>query len=89
MGNEFYALWLNRRMVYSCAYFETGEDIDTAQGAKLDLLCRKLRLEPGESLLGIGCGWGNLVLHAAECYGVRPPSPARTLPKPGRGPLPH
>ena len=59
-------------MVYSCAYFETGEDIDTAQGAKLDLLCRNLRLEPGGSLLDIGCGWGSLVLHAAECYGVRP-----------------
>jgi cyclopropane-fatty-acyl-phospholipid synthase len=72
VGNEFYALWLDGRMVYSCAYFETGEeDIDTAQGAKLDLLCRKLRLEPGESLLDIGCGWGSLVLHAAERYGVR------------------
>jgi cyclopropane-fatty-acyl-phospholipid synthase len=72
VGNEFYALWLDGRMVYSCAYFETGEeDIDTAQGAKLDLLCRKLRLEPGESLLDIGCGWGSLMLHAAERYGVR------------------
>ena len=72
VGNEFYALWLDRRMVYSCAYFETGEEgIDTAQEAKLDLICRKLRLKPGESLLDIGCGWGSLVLHAAERYGVR------------------
>jgi cyclopropane-fatty-acyl-phospholipid synthase len=72
VGNQFYALWLDGRMVYSCAYFETGEeDIHTAQVAKLDLICRKLRLEPGESLLDIGCGWGSLVLHAAERYGVR------------------
>ena len=72
VGNEFYALWLDGRMVYSCAYFETGEeDIHAAQEAKLDLICRKLRLAPGESLLDIGCGWGSLVLHAAERYGVR------------------
>jgi cyclopropane-fatty-acyl-phospholipid synthase len=72
VGNKFYALWLDGRMVYSCAYFETGEeDIHAAQGAKLDLICRKLRLEPGESLLDIGCGWGSLVLYAAERYGVR------------------
>jgi cyclopropane-fatty-acyl-phospholipid synthase len=72
VGNEFYALWLDGRMAYSCAYFETGdEDIDVAQEAKLDLICRKLRLKPGESLLDIGCGWGSLVLHAAERYGAR------------------
>src|SRR5919202_2802783 len=72
VGNEFYALWLDRRMVYSCAYFETGAgDLDAAQEAKRDLICRKLRLKPGESLLDIGCGWGSLVLHAAERYGVR------------------
>ncbi|MEW6635384.1 MAG: cyclopropane-fatty-acyl-phospholipid synthase family protein [Actinomycetota bacterium] len=71
-GNDFYALWLDRRMVYSCAYFPTGEeDIDAAQEAKLDLICRKLRLQPGESLLDIGCGWGSLVLYAAGNYGVR------------------
>ena len=71
VGNEFYALWLDSRMVYSCAYFETGEeDIHAAQEAKLDLICRKLRLKPGETFLDIGCGWGSLVLHAAEHYGA-------------------
>ncbi len=71
VGNDFYRLWLDSRMVYSCAYFETGaEDIDTAQRAKLDHVCRKLRLTPGERLLDIGCGWGALVLHAARHYGV-------------------
>jgi cyclopropane-fatty-acyl-phospholipid synthase len=72
VGNDFYRLWLDRRMVYSCAYFQTGaEDIDAAQEAKLDLLCRKLRLQPNERFLDIGCGWGGLVQFAAERYGVR------------------
>lgn len=71
LGNEFYSLWLDRRMVYSCAYFPTGtEDLDAAQTAKLDHLCRKLRLAPGERLLDIGCGWGGLVRYAAAHYGV-------------------
>ena len=71
VGNSFYKLWLDRRMVYSCAYFRTPEDsLETAQVAKLDLICRKLRLEPGERLLDIGCGWGGLIMHAAEHYGV-------------------
>jgi cyclopropane-fatty-acyl-phospholipid synthase len=71
VGNDFYALWLDRRMVYSCAYFSTGaEDIDTAQEAKLEHICRKLRLQPGERLLDIGCGWGGLIRYAAERYGV-------------------
>ena len=71
VGNDFYKLWLDRRMVYSCAYFRTAEDsLDTAQEAKLDLICRKLRLKPGERLLDIGCGWGGLIMHAAEHYGV-------------------
>lgn len=62
MGNDFYVLWLDRRMVYSCAYFEAGtEDLDAAQTAKLEHICRKLRLKPGERLLDIGCGWGGLV----------------------------
>jgi cyclopropane-fatty-acyl-phospholipid synthase len=71
VSNEFYALWLDREMVYSCAYFKTGEeDIDTAQAQKLDHICRKLRLQPGERLLDIGCGWGGLVRWAARHYGV-------------------
>jgi len=71
LGNDFFSLWLDRRMVYSCAYFESGdESLDEAQEAKLDLICRKLHLEPGERLLDIGCGWGALICHAAEHYGV-------------------
>lgn len=72
VSNDFYSLWLDRRMVYSCAYFKTGsEDLDVAQEQKLDHICRKLRLQPGERFLDIGCGWGALVLHAAEHYGVQ------------------
>jgi cyclopropane-fatty-acyl-phospholipid synthase len=72
VSNEFYALWLDRAMVYSCAYFETPDiDLDSAQQAKLDHICRKLMLQPGESFLDIGCGWGALVIHAAQRYGVR------------------
>jgi cyclopropane-fatty-acyl-phospholipid synthase len=71
-GNDFFALFLDRRMVYSCAYFPTGrEDIDAAQEAKLEHICRKLRLRPGERLLDVGCGWGGLVIYAAQHYGVR------------------
>jgi cyclopropane-fatty-acyl-phospholipid synthase len=72
VGNDFYALWLDTNMVYSCAYFRTGnEDLDAAQLAKLEHLCRKLRLKPGERLLDIGCGWGGLIRYAAERYGVQ------------------
>ncbi len=72
VGNDFYALWLDRHMQYSCAYFPTGaEDLDTAQERKLDHIGRKLRLKPGERLLDIGCGWGGLAMHAAQNYGVR------------------
>jgi cyclopropane-fatty-acyl-phospholipid synthase len=71
VSNDFYRLWLDARMVYSCAYFKTGaEDIDTAQAQKLDHICRKLRLRPGDRLLDIGCGWGALIVHAAQHYGV-------------------
>ncbi len=70
-SNAFYALFLDPRMVYSCAYFTDWQtDLATAQAAKLDLICKKLRLAPGERLLDIGCGWGALVIHAAEHYGV-------------------
>ncbi len=71
VSNEFYQLWLDQRMVYSCAYFKRGdESIDEAQFNKLGHICRKLRLSPGEKLLDIGCGWGGLIIHAAKNYGV-------------------
>jgi cyclopropane-fatty-acyl-phospholipid synthase len=71
VSNEFYALWLDRAMVYSCAYFETPDvELDAAQEAKLEHICRKLSLRPGEKFLDVGCGWGALVLHAARQYGV-------------------
>ena len=71
-GNDFFALWLDRRMMYTTAYFRTGtEDVDTAQEAKLERVCRKLRLRPGERLLDVGCGWGGLIQYAAERYGVQ------------------
>lgn len=71
VSNDFYQLFLDEHMVYSCAYFTSFEnDIHTAQRDKLDHICRKLRLQPGERLLDIGCGWGGLVIHAAREYGV-------------------
>jgi cyclopropane-fatty-acyl-phospholipid synthase len=75
VGNDFYRLVLGPSMVYSCAYWlqepATGIGLDQAQRAKLDLVCRKLALQPGQRLLDVGCGWGGLVLHAAREYGVR------------------
>ena len=72
VANDFYRLWLDPRMVYSCAYFiSQDDDLDAAQECKLDYLCRKLRLRPGQRLLDIGCGWGALVIHAAKHFGVR------------------
>ena len=71
VSNEFYALWLDPRMVYSCAYFrDPADSLAQAQLQKLDHICRKLRLEPGERFLDIGCGWGALVMRAAEKFGV-------------------
>lgn len=71
VSNEFYQLWLDKQMVYSCAYFaDPNESIDEAQSRKLDYICKKLRLKPGERLLDIGCGWGALIIHAAKHYGV-------------------
>jgi cyclopropane-fatty-acyl-phospholipid synthase len=71
LGNDFYRQWLDPQMVYSCAYFrDAGQPLAEAQADKLDYICRKLRLEPGQSLLDIGCGWGALILHAARHYGV-------------------
>ena len=72
VSNEFYALWLDDAMVYSCAYFEHPDDtLEQAQWAKLDHICRKLRLAPGDRFLDIGCGWGALAIHAARNYGVQ------------------
>src|SRR5262245_21541794 len=71
VSNEFYALFLDRRMVYTCAYYRRPDgDLDQAQEDKLDLVCRKLALARGERLLDIGCGWGSLVVWAAERFGV-------------------
>jgi cyclopropane-fatty-acyl-phospholipid synthase len=72
VSNAFFRIVLGPTMVYSCAYFADAEDgLDTAQERKLDVVCRKLRLQPGERFLDVGCGWGSLVLHAAQRYGVR------------------
>jgi len=71
VSNDFYALWLDKQMAYSCAYFkDPSEDLEEAQQNKFDLICRKLGLRSGQRLLDIGCGWGGLVLHAAEHYRV-------------------
>ena len=72
VSNEFYALWLDRNMVYSCAYFHQETDsLDTAQEQKLDHILNKLMLKPGERFLDIGCGWGALILRAAKKFGAR------------------
>jgi cyclopropane-fatty-acyl-phospholipid synthase len=72
VSNAFYRMWLDERMVYSCAYFRTAADtLDQAQAQKLDHICRKLMLKPGETLLDIGCGWGGLIFWAAQQYGVK------------------
>ena len=72
LGNDFYALWLDRDMVYTCAYFQDeGMSLDQAQRAKLDLVCRKLQLRAGETVVEAGCGWGALALYMAREYAVR------------------
>lgn len=70
LGNHFYSFMLDSRMIYSCGYWQNQFTLEAAQEAKLDLICRKLRLEPGMRLLDIGCGWGGLAKFAAERYGV-------------------
>jgi cyclopropane-fatty-acyl-phospholipid synthase len=72
VSNAFYKLFLDTQMLYSCAYFtDWNNDIDTAQRDKLEMICRKLRLKPGDTFLDIGCGWGALVCHAAKNHGVK------------------
>ena len=72
LGNDFYRLWLDREMLYTCAYFPKPDaTLEGAQLAKMDLVCRKLRLRPEESVIEAGCGWGALALHMATRYGVR------------------
>ncbi|MBZ9700312.1 MULTISPECIES: SAM-dependent methyltransferase [unclassified Mesorhizobium] len=71
ISNAFYRLFLDERMVYSCGYFKDfANDIDQAQADKLEHICRKLRLKPGDRLLDIGCGWGAMLIHAAKHHGV-------------------
>ncbi len=72
LGNDFFSLWLDPSMSYSCAYFRHPEDsLEQAQSRKIDLILRKIRLVPGMRLLDIGCGWGHLIVRAAEDYGAR------------------
>ena len=71
IGNDLYSRMLDSEMVYSCAYWKEAKNLDDAQIAKLDLICRKLGLKPGMKLLDIGCGWGSLIIHAAKNYGVK------------------
>jgi len=70
LGNDLYAAMLGRRLVYSCGYWREAQTLDEAQEAKLDLVCRKLGLQPGMRVLDIGCGWGEALKFAAERYGV-------------------
>lgn len=72
LGNDFYKLFLDPEMQYSCGYFtDWGNSLEQAQRDKLEMICRKLRLQPGEKMLDIGCGWGGLICHAALNYGVK------------------
>ena len=72
LGNDFYSLWLDQQMSYTCAYFPTPDTtLEQAQFAKMDLVCRKLRLRPQQTVVEAGCGWGALALHMAKQYGVR------------------
>ena len=70
LGNDLFINMLDKRMVYTCGYWKNAENLDEAQEAKLDLICRKLSLQPGQRILDIGCGWGSFAKYAAEKYGV-------------------
>lgn len=71
LGNDLFRAMLGKRLVYSCGYWRQADHLDDAQAAKLDLICRKLRLQPGQRVLDIGCGWGEALKYAAEHYGVQ------------------
>jgi cyclopropane-fatty-acyl-phospholipid synthase len=72
VSNAFYELWLDKEMVYTCAYYhDWSDDLDKTQIQKLDMVCRKLRLKPGETVLDMGCGWGAFSCYAAQNYGVK------------------
>ncbi len=72
VGNDFYKLWLDKDLVYTCAYYpDTEATLEQAQYAKMDYVCRKLRLKPGETVVEAGCGWGSMALHMAKYYGVK------------------
>jgi cyclopropane-fatty-acyl-phospholipid synthase len=71
IGNDLYECMLDKRMTYSCGYWKDAKDLDDAQEAKLDIICRKLDLQPGQRVLDIGCGWGSFVKYAAEKYGIK------------------
>jgi len=72
IGNEFYALWLGETMAYTCAYYPTADaSLEQAQFAKMDHVCRKLQLKPGDSVVEAGCGWGSLALHMTARYGAK------------------
>ncbi len=70
IGNDLYRAMLDRRMLYTCAYWKNAENLDEAQEAKLDLVCRKIGLKPGMTVLELGCGWGSFAKYAAEKYGT-------------------
>jgi cyclopropane-fatty-acyl-phospholipid synthase len=70
IGNKLYELMLDKRMTYSCGYWKNADTLDQAQENKLDLICRKIRLQPGQRVLDIGCGWGSFAKFAAEKYGA-------------------
>ncbi len=70
IGNDLYRAMLDPRMIYTCAYFRDTDDLDMAQEAKLDMVCKKLNLQKGQKVLDIGCGWGGFLKYAAEKYGV-------------------
>ena len=70
VGNDLYKIMLDKRMVYTCGYWQQAETLDEAQKAKLDLVCKKIDLQPGQRVLDIGCGWGSFAKYAAETYGA-------------------